>query len=53
MDYDSLAEYNRIKEDLYGTADAYFLSKELNITTKAELLAVVYEYVPLTLLGQR
>lgn len=33
--------------------DALLLCKELGITKKAELLAIVSEYVPLTLIGQR
>lgn len=33
--------------------DAYILCKDLNITTKAELLNIFEEYIPLTLLGER
>jgi len=34
-------------------ADAYILCKDLNITTKKELLDIVSDYIPLTLLGER
>lgn len=34
-------------------ADAYILCKSLSITTKAELLNVFKEYLPLTLIGER
>ncbi len=33
--------------------DAYILCKNLNITTKTELLDIVSDYIPLTLLGER
>lgn len=33
--------------------DAYILCKDLNITTKKELLDIVSNYIPLTLLGER
>ncbi|MGI5822456.1 MAG: ABC transporter substrate-binding protein [Dethiobacteria bacterium] len=33
--------------------DAYILCKDLNITTKEELLAVCSKYIPLTLVGER
>lgn len=33
--------------------DAYILCKDLNITTKKELLDIVLDYIPLTLLGER
>ncbi|MDQ0155268.1 ABC transporter substrate-binding protein [Robertmurraya andreesenii] len=33
--------------------DAYILCKDLDITTKAELLDVFEEFIPLTLLGER
>ncbi|MCR2044834.1 DUF6036 family nucleotidyltransferase [Anaerosalibacter massiliensis] len=33
--------------------DAYILCKDLNITTKTELLDIVSDYIPLTLLGER
>lgn len=33
--------------------DAYILCKDLNITTKAELLETISAYIPLTLLGER
>lgn len=34
-------------------ADSYILCKDLNITTKEELLNVFEEYLPLTLIGER
>jgi len=34
-------------------ADAYILCKDLNITTKTELLDIVSDYISLTLLGER
>jgi hypothetical protein len=33
--------------------DAYILCKDLNITTKSELLKTISAYIPLTLLGER
>jgi len=33
--------------------DAYILCKDLNITTRTELLDTVSDYIPLTLLGER
>ena len=33
--------------------DAYILCKDLNITSKTELLDIVSDYIPLTLLGER
>lgn len=33
--------------------DAYILCKDLGITTKAELLDIVSEYIPLQLIGER
>lgn len=33
--------------------DAYILCKDLNITTKEELLATISDYIPLNLLGER
>lgn len=33
--------------------DAYILCKDLNITTKAELLHTFNDYIPLTLIGER
>lgn len=33
--------------------DAYILSRDLNITTKTQLLDLVSDYIPLTLLGER
>ncbi|NLY70598.1 MAG: ABC transporter substrate-binding protein [Clostridiales bacterium] len=33
--------------------DAYILCKDLNITTKTELLNIISDYIPLTLLGER
>ncbi len=33
--------------------DAYILCKDLNITTKTELLNTISDYVPRTLLGER
>lgn len=33
--------------------DAYILCKDLNITTKTELLNIFSEYIPLTLIGER
>lgn len=33
--------------------DAYILCKDLNITTKAELLNIFEEYISLTLIGER
>jgi hypothetical protein len=33
--------------------DAYLLVKDLNITTKTELISIVSDFIPLTLLGER
>ncbi len=33
--------------------DAYILCKDLHITTKTELLDIISDYIPLTLLGER
>ena len=33
--------------------DAYILCKDLNITTKTELLNIFSEYIPLTIIGER
>lgn len=34
-------------------ADAYILCKDLNVTTKDELLNIISDYIPLYLLGER
>ncbi|MCK9268294.1 MAG: hypothetical protein M0P14_06260, partial [Alkaliphilus sp.] len=33
--------------------DAYILCKDLGITTRTELLGIISDYIPLTLLGER